>query len=126
MSESQHSLEVAEEKVVKKKAVYNFARILLVGTVALAIAIVLVLQTSLLLQQQKFDEVGKATRDRLLDCTDPNGQCYQDGQKRSGAAIKQINDAQKQVVTIAAYCAKQPGNQTLEQIEDCVNKELKR
>lgn len=68
----------------------------------------------------------RETSDRLLSCTDPKGDCYRNGDRRSGAAIKTINEAQKQVVTIAAYCAKQPGNTTLEQIEDCVNKELAR
>jgi hypothetical protein len=126
MSESEHQLEVAEEKVVKKKAAYNFAKILLVGFAGMALATVLTLQTSLLIQQQKFDEVGQETRTRLLDCTDPNGQCYKDGQARSGAIVKSLNDNQKTVVTIAAYCAKQPVNQTLEQIEACVNKELAR
>ena len=66
MSEQQQNLEIAEEKAVKKKAAYNLARILLVGTVGLAIAIVLTLQTSLLYQQQKFDEVGQQTR--VSDC----------------------------------------------------------
>lgn len=126
MSADQHIDQEVTEKVVKKQATVNFVRYILISVIGLTVAIVLILQTTLLYQQQKFDEVGQSTRDRLLDCTDPTGQCYREGQKRSGAAIKQINDAQKQVVTIAAYCAKQPKNQTLEQIEDCVNKELKR
>ena len=62
----------------------------------------------------------------IEDCITPTGNCYKNGDRRSGAAIKTINDNQKQIITVAAYCAKQPGNNTLVQIEACVNKELNR
>ena len=62
----------------------------------------------------------------IQDCIDPKGHCYQSGDRRNGATVKSINENQKQIVTVAAYCAKQPGNITLEQIEACVNKELSR
>lgn len=62
----------------------------------------------------------------IEDCINPTGDCYKNGDRRSGAAVRQIGESQKQIVTVAAYCAKQPGNNTLEQIEACVNKELTR
>jgi len=68
----------------------------------------------------------QTTSDRLLSCTDPKGACYQSGDRRSGAAIKTINDYQKTIVITAAYCAKQKENVTTNQIEACVNKELKK
>jgi hypothetical protein len=66
----------------------------------------------------------QSTSDRLLSCTDPKGECYQSGDRRSGAAIKTINDYQKRIVITAAYCAKQAENKTTEQIEKCVNEEI--
>jgi hypothetical protein len=66
----------------------------------------------------------QSTSDRLLSCTDPKGECYQSGDRRSGAAIKTINDYQKRIVITAAYCAKQPENKTTTQIEVCVNREI--
>lgn len=66
----------------------------------------------------------QTTSDRLLSCTDPKGTCYQSGDRRNGAAIKAINDAQRTIVVAAAFCSKQPQNVTLNQIEACVNNTL--
>lgn len=107
------------EHIERDFKLYSFSKLLLVF---LLIAAAIVYGS---IQIITLTEV-KDTSARLLSCTDPNGECYKSGDRRSGAAIKTINEAQKQVVTIAAYCAKQPGNVTLEQIEDCVNKELTR
>lgn len=55
--------------------------------------------------------VSIATRAELLDCTDPTGQCYQEGQKQTAAIIQQLIDANKlgdvatqRVVVLAAAC----------------------
>lgn len=64
------------------------------------------------------------TTDQIKSCIDPKGQCYRTGDRRSSAVVKTINDNQKQIVTITVFCAKQPGNETLEQIQSCVDKEL--
>lgn len=56
----------------------------------------------------------------LVDCTTPAGQCYQNGDRRSGAAVQTIN----RVSVLAAYCSKKPENVSVAQIEDCIKKEL--
>lgn len=56
----------------------------------------------------------------LIDCTTPGHKCYEDGQARArtfGANIQLI-------VVLAAACAKQPQNVTVEQIQACVVKGL--
>lgn len=112
-------IEIRNLKQDNALKLYHWSRWLLVTLLVVATVLYGAIQVVTL------NEV-KNTSDRLLSCTDPKGECYKSGDRRSGAAIKTINEQQKQVVTIAAYCAKQPGNTTLEQIEDCVNKELTR
>lgn len=76
---------------------------------------------------------GRDRRAQLLDCTQPGGQCYQDGQERTAEAVQSIIDesllqeaATRRVVVLAAYCAAQPGQETVEQIEACITREMKR
>lgn len=39
--------------------------------------------------------------ERILDCTDPEGQCYRDSQERTASAVGDIN----RVIVLAAACA---------------------
>jgi hypothetical protein len=39
--------------------------------------------------------------DRILDCTDPEGQCYRDSQARTAKAVGDIN----KVIVLAAACS---------------------
>ena len=57
----------------------------------------------------------------LVDCTTPHHRCYDVAQKKTGDAVGQIN----QVVVLAAFCADQPGLQTIPEIEACVRANLK-
>lgn len=57
----------------------------------------------------------------LIDCTTPGHDCYEQGQQRTGEAIVRLN----QIIVLASYCAKQPGNVTVEQIQACVVKGLR-
>lgn len=113
---------MSEEKLTKIDQninYYNWSKLLMVG------AIMVFVTAFSVLMYYTLDEVQKQTS-LLVDCTTPEGECYKNGDRRSGAAVKAISDAQKRIVTVAAYCAKQPGNETLKQIEDCTNKELNR
>lgn len=57
----------------------------------------------------------------LIDCTDPKGQCYQEGQRRTGEAVGNINE----VIIAAVYCADtMPNTATLEELEGCVKRIL--
>jgi hypothetical protein len=57
----------------------------------------------------------------VLDCTRPSGQCFEDGQRRTGTAVGNINE-----VTIAAsFCAKTlPTATTVAALRQCIEKEL--
>jgi hypothetical protein len=107
------------DKVDRTITLYHWSKYVLIALLIVAILLVIVVQFVTLFR------VGD-TADKLLDCTEAKGACYQEQVKRSGVIVNDIGERQKQIVTIASYCAKQPGNNTLEQIEDCVNNELAR
>lgn len=72
-----------------------------------------------------------ATRDALLDCTQPGGKCYAESEKRTGEAVQGLIDANKldevatrQIVLAAIVCDERVENDTLQKIEDCVKEEM--
>ncbi len=73
------------------------------------------------------------TRGVLLDCTQPTGKCFGEGQKRTGSLVQQLIDASangdvltRHIVILAAACAKQEGVNTADQVEECVTDKLRR
>lgn len=60
--------------------------------------------------------VGHATREQIADCTIPGGDCYQDGQKRTGEVLIDIGE----IIRLTVACADRQGPQTEEQIKACV------
>lgn len=81
---------------------------------------------------------GAQTRGILVDCTDPEGDCYQEGQDRTAVLIQQLIDANslgdvatQRVVVLAAACSeedevKAETNQAkrIRLLEICVNEQL--
>lgn len=115
MSDSQ----IRIDKVDKDLKLYHWSRYVFVTLTTLLVVLVAVIQFVTLASVQD-------STDRIQSCIDPHGACYKSGDRRSSAAIQLINSNQEKIVTAAAFCAKLPGNTTLQQIEDCVNKELKK
>lgn len=107
------------EKIDRNVKYLSVAR--LVGIAATAVFGILIIVALFVMLGKLYD-----LNSTIEDCINPQGKCYKSGDRRSSAAVKTISDSQKQIVTVAAFCAKQPGNNTLEQIEACVNKELTR
>lgn len=56
----------------------------------------------------------------IRDCTDPGGRCYKDARQSAKDNVKLLNDT----TVAAAYCAKQPQNDALEEIRQCIVKVL--
>lgn len=69
---------------------------------------------------------GIQSRAQVLDCTQPSGECYKQGTKRTATVVAGINAGTKEVVVIAAGCARVPGNDTTAEVERCVNQELEK
>lgn len=111
--------------LIRRRARANFAGKVLLGvlilTTVLTLALVIVSTNS-----------GNADRDRLVECTTPNGRCYQQSQKRTSKLIQQLIDANTQqavktrrVVVLAQYCHGLPGVDTVDEILACVNTRMK-
>ena len=58
----------------------------------------------------------KQLAETIRSCTDPAGECYKQGQERTGAAVASINE----VIIYAAACADQPGVDSVPKIRNCV------
>lgn len=82
---------------------------------------------------------GQTTRDTLLDCTQPTGECSQRNQERTGVLIQQLIDnnslgdiATQRIVVLAAACSEEPAirdepvqSARIALLEACVNDQLK-
>ena len=74
---------------------------------------------------------GYQSRKTLLDCTTPNGACYQRGQEQTAKVVAQIieqsreNSLSTQEITqISVACADVDGTQTVDQIKRCVERQV--
>lgn len=79
-----------------------------------------------------------STRQALLDCTTPHGDCYEKGQKQTGDVIQQLIDASKadgdytrHIVVITTSCAEEDAIQSepsrdvrITMIQNCVDDRL--
>ena len=74
---------------------------------------------------------GFETRGTLLDCTTPDGGCYQDSQERSAEILRRVYEdglareaITRQIIVLASACAGDREHHNIDEIERCVNKRL--
>lgn len=106
----------------------------LIGVLLAAIVAFLLSAAALTAQIRKTQLEGTpvgqklvSSADRILDCTDPKGECYKQSQNRTARAVQDISAGN----ILAVVCALQVPNGTpldkaLEQVTDCVAKRLAR
>lgn len=116
------------EEVAVKAARLEFVQLVLL--VLGAITMVVTLAFVVLTHQASLDQ-----RERLLDCTEPGGECYQQSQERTAEAVKLLAEntaaiaarsqaTTREVVAVAAACADRPGPQTRKAIMRCMMEQL--
>lgn len=111
-----------EIKLARRKAQLATLQATFVMLVALGVFASLLL---IIIQTNRLTEIAETNRSNgalLLDCTTPEGQCYRDGQARTGEAIGTINE----VTILAAACVKIPTNNTEAEIRACIEAGLDR
>jgi hypothetical protein len=60
---------------------------------------------------------NKEILDRIVDCTDPAGKCFQEGQDRTKVTIDGLN----RITLLAAYCSsKTPPYATVAEVRKCI------
>lgn len=64
--------------------------------------------------------------DRVKSCTEPTGQCYQDGQARQAEVIGEPRGPINTVTVLATYCQLTKGADTVPEIIACVDHQLAR
>jgi hypothetical protein len=128
MNVSEHTM---EEELNPAPTARQALRILsmVLRLLAAAFVIILVILSAVTLdrvatqsdQLVKISQSNEALNKVMLDCTQPTGKCFKDGQARTGVAIQNINE-----VTIAAsYCAKTvPQDSSIAVLRNCIEREL--
>ena len=106
-------------ELVKKRARSIFWQRTAIACIVLYMVVSMTLVVIISLQ-------GMRSRQILLDCTTPVGECYQDNTRRTGEVVGNIKMDTKEVVVLAASCAKDPTNNTTVKIEKCVNRQLEK
>ena len=120
--------EYDDAEMLKRRERYQFWTGVLIVTMVLATA-----ASFCLLLYAAY--VGNRTRAQILDCTEPNGQCYQENRAETGKAVAQIvNDTiegaiplhvqTRRIVIAAASCAQTLESPTVDEIRKCVDREL--
>lgn len=116
--------ELQDSELVKKRA-----RVIFWNSIAAAI-LVLYLITSTTLQLISSVQ-GDETRRTLLDCVEPEGRCFKEGEARTALVVQQLINANqldevatRRIVILAAACSKLPTAKTVADVEQCVNKRL--
>lgn len=54
--------------------------------------------------------------ERIEDCTTPGRECFDESQERLADTVGNVN----RYALAAAYCADQPGTQTISELEECI------
>lgn len=111
-------------ELLRKRARAEFIRWVFIALWTVLIAATL---TAVLFSLQTATE----QRDRLIDCTTPQGKCFEENNERTGKVVAAIVDSTierarplhvttRKVAALAAFCADKPGSQTAQQIQDCI------
>lgn len=110
----------------RRQAVWTVAGMAAASLLIIVVASVVISATmSARIRDTQVTNTGtlKATERTLAiveDCTTPGSECFQEGQRRTAAAIADIN----RVTVYAAACADRPGVQGQSEIYACVVESL--
>ena len=102
----------------------RYAFLMLVGITLAAMLALLVLsvaRTATAVDRiEELAELNRRNGDRVIDCTTPKGQCFEESQRRTGAAVGTINE----ITVLAAYCAHE--HESEPEIRTCIEDNLDR
>lgn len=117
------SAERIDRDLQRKVARAELSRRALIVTMLLVAALVVGTQLVTILQVRKTQIEGtptgqklSASAERILDCTDPNGECYEKSQKRTADVIAALNLG----ALYGAYCVQQNPDATIPEVKACV------
>jgi hypothetical protein len=75
---------------------------------------------------QTFNAIqGSKARGELLDCTQPTGDCFKDGQRRTGTAVNGIVSGTRATIIATEWCNNRQTFKSINELEDCVDARLK-
>lgn len=114
---------MSEQDLHRKLARAELSRRAFIVSIAFVTALVVGALLTLSIQVRQTQIEGTPTgqklltaSDRILDCTDPKGECYQRSQKRTADVVAALNLG----AIYGAYCVQQNPRSTLPEIKACV------
>lgn len=110
-----------ERTLIIASLAYNIGKMV---TILVTGVIVVLLLSKVSAQSDRIEELtegNRAIQVRLEDCTIPGRQCYEEGVARTGKAVIRLSDISK----IAAVCADKPGVITAQEMNACIEENLK-
>lgn len=124
MSDNGHDEFEERPELVRKRA-----RVIFWTRLAIAVGVFFVVAALGLLVYNAISSIQ--TRHTILDCTQPSGECYQDGQKRTGEFVSNLlthtdknHVITRRVIVYALACDNEPGIDTAREIQQCVDDKL--
>ncbi len=83
-----------------------------VVTLVVGVVVSIILSTQTIAEVRKTQLTGTpqgkrllASSDRVLDCTQAGGECYEENQRRTAAVVGDIAGSQQAAASAGAYCA---------------------
>lgn len=104
---------------------------LIVASALLALSLTALLVLALSIHNTQIDgtPTGRkllASADRIIDCTDPDGKCTKENEKRTAGIVTQLDQNDRRNAALAAACAAQVSDpRDPAQILACMNRYLK-
>lgn len=92
-----------------------------VGLIIVLLLYTLISTRTLIGQVRDSQKSNTSTVNVIRDCTEPDGKCFKDGQRRTARAVGDISLAQ----IAAVACADQPGFQSAQDVALCVQRTIK-
>jgi hypothetical protein len=123
MSEKEHD-EVLDEVLVKKRA-----RVLFLTWFGSGLFVLWMVISSALDMWSAWE--AHTSRETIISCVTEDGECFKSGQARQAKVLKQLYEdgiaretVTRQIIILSDWCADQPGVNTLDEREKCVNEQL--
>lgn len=99
---------------------YGVARVAFVGSIVLLALGMLALLVFNSLQGREFRQEQVRSTELIRSCVQPDGQCFKDAARRQADVIGDPPAPINNVVILASYCARVPGNDTEAKVRACV------
>lgn len=98
-------MSITDEEYARRVTRYEVAKRALIVFTAFMVTLSLVVLVSLAIQGKHRGKENRNLLNTIQDCTQPAGECYQRGQKRTAEVVTNLNAGAQQAAAAATACA---------------------